>query len=86
MMTTVTTVLGLLPLALGIGEGSEFLQPLGIVVFFGMSIATVLALFIIPCFYVMFHEFPGGKKPLRKRRRIIVEKEPLETVYRSSAQ
>ena len=86
MMTTITTVLGLFPLALGLGEGSEFLQPLGIVVFFGMSIATVLALFIIPCFYVMFHEFPGGKKPLRKRRQVIVEKESLETVYRSSAQ
>lgn len=86
MMTTVTTVLGLFPLALGIGEGSEFLQPLGIVVFFGMSIATVLALFIIPCFYVMFHEFPGGgKKRSRSSGRAIVEKEPLETVYRSSS-
>jgi multidrug efflux pump subunit AcrB len=86
MMTTVTTVLGLLPLALGIGEGSEFLQPLGIVVFFGMSIATVLALFIIPCFYVMFHEFPGtgGKKRLRKRRRVIVEKEPLNVTTSGS--
>lgn len=84
MMTTITTVLGLFPLALGIGEGSEFLQPLGIVVFFGMSIATVLALFIIPCFYVMLHEFPGGKKPLRKRRRVILEKETLETASSGS--
>lgn len=55
MMTTVTTILGLFPLALGIGEGSEFLQPLGIVVFSGMAIATLLTLFIIPCFYVMLH-------------------------------
>ncbi len=80
MMTTVTTVLGLFPLALGIGEGSEFLQPLGIVVFFGMSIATLLALFIIPCFYVMFHEFPGGGKRSRRKQRVIREKESLETV------
>ena len=56
MMTTVTTILGLFPLALGIGEGSEFLQPLGIVVFFGMAIATVLTLFIIPCFYTLLHD------------------------------
>jgi multidrug efflux pump subunit AcrB len=56
IMTTVTTILGLFPLALGIGEGSEFLQPLGIVVFFGMAIATLLTLFIIPCFYILLHD------------------------------
>jgi len=51
LMTTVTTVLGMFPLALGIGEGSEFLQPLGVVVFSGLSLATLLTLLIIPCFY-----------------------------------
>ncbi|WP_396135636.1 efflux RND transporter permease subunit [Chamaesiphon sp. OTE_20_metabat_361] len=56
LMTTVTTVLGLFPLALGIGEGSEFLQPLGIVVFAGLTLATLLTLFIIPCFYVLLHD------------------------------
>ncbi len=56
LMTTVTTVLGLFPLALGIGEGSEFLQPLGIVVFAGLTLATMLTLFIIPCFYVLLHD------------------------------
>ncbi len=56
LMTTITTILGLFPLALGIGEGSEFLQPLGIVVFSGMAIATLLTLFIIPCFYVMLYD------------------------------
>jgi len=79
LMTTITTVLGLFPLALGLGEGSEFLQPLGVVVFSGLSLATFLTLFIIPCFYTLLHNFPGGKKPLRKRRRVIVEKELLET-------
>lgn len=69
MMTTVTTILGLFPLALGIGEGSEFLQPLGIVVFFGMAIATVMTLFIIPCLYILLHDFHPEKwaKPLFKR-------------------
>jgi multidrug efflux pump subunit AcrB len=61
MMTTVTTILGLFPLALGIGEGSEFLQPLGIVVFFGMAIATLLTLFIIPCFYTLLHDVLSWK-------------------------
>ncbi len=59
LMTTVTTVLGLFPLALGIGEGSEFLQPLGIVVFSGLALATLLTLFIIPCFYVLLHDWLG---------------------------
>ncbi len=55
IMTALTTVLGLLPLALGLGEGSAFLKPLGIVVFYGVSLATFLTLFIIPCFYVLLH-------------------------------
>lgn len=56
LMTTITTVLGLFPLALGVGEGSEFLQPLGVVVFSGLSVATLLTLFVIPCFYVLLHD------------------------------
>jgi multidrug efflux pump subunit AcrB len=49
------------PLALGIGEGSEFLQPLGIVVFSGLSLATLLTLFIIPCFYTLLHDVVSWK-------------------------
>ncbi|MDJ0733740.1 MAG: efflux RND transporter permease subunit [Nostocaceae cyanobacterium] len=61
LMTTITTVLGMFPLALGIGEGSEFLQPLGVVVFSGLSLATVLTLLIIPCFYTLLHDIFSGK-------------------------
>ncbi|MEQ8537544.1 MAG: efflux RND transporter permease subunit [Coleofasciculus sp. D1-CHI-01] len=61
LMTTITTVLGLFPLALGIGQGSEFLQPLGVVVFSGLSLATGLTLFIIPCFYTLLHDTFGDK-------------------------
>ncbi len=63
LMTTVTTVLGLFPLALGLGEGSEFLQPMGIVVFSGLSLATGLTLFIIPCFYCLLHRAPLKPQP-----------------------
>jgi multidrug efflux pump subunit AcrB len=63
LITTITTVVGLFPLALGLGEGSEFLQPLGVVVFAGMSLATLLTLFIIPCFYILLHNlFQGSDK------------------------
>lgn len=68
MMTTVTTILGIFPLGLGLGQGSEFLQPLGVVVFFGMSLATMLTLFIIPCFYLILHDMFSGKWFFRKRK------------------
>jgi len=77
LMTTITTVLGLFPLALGIGEGSEFLQPLGVVVFSGLSLATLLTLFIIPCFYLLLHNLIEGNKPPRKRQ-VRREQEVLE--------
>jgi multidrug efflux pump subunit AcrB len=65
LMTTITTVVGLLPLALGLGlgRGAEFLQPLGIVVFSGLSLATFLTLGVIPCFYVLLHGWIGGLNP-----------------------
>lgn len=69
-MTTITTVLGMFPLALGVGEGGEFLQPLGIVVFSGLSLATLLTLFLIPCLYVLLHE------PFTFRTRSIIFHEP----------
>ncbi|NBD17891.1 MAG: MMPL family transporter [Cyanobacteria bacterium] len=63
LMTTITTVLGMFPLALGIGQGSEFLQPLGVVVFSGLSLATFLTLFIIPCFYTLLHDLFSSEPP-----------------------
>ncbi|MDX2272621.1 MAG: efflux RND transporter permease subunit [Cyanobacteriota bacterium] len=62
LMTTITTVLGLFPLAVGGGEGSELLQPLGIVVFSGLSLATLLTLFVIPCFYVVLHRLLSSRQ------------------------
>ena len=75
LMTTITTVLGMFPLALGIGQGSELLQPLGIVVFSGLSLATLLTLFLIPCLYVLLHEFQGIN--LDKLRSKKVEEKPI---------
>ena len=57
LMTTVTTVVGMFPLALGLGQGGEFLQPLGVVVFSGLAFATLLTLFLIPCLYLLLHQF-----------------------------
>jgi multidrug efflux pump subunit AcrB len=57
LMTTITTVVGAFPLALGGGEGGELLQPLGIVTFSGLVLGTMLTLFLIPCSYVLIHDF-----------------------------
>ena len=55
LMTTLTTVFGMLPLAFGIGQGSEMMQPLAIAVVGGLSISTLLTLFVVPCTYVILH-------------------------------
>jgi CzcA family heavy metal efflux pump len=55
LMTTTTTVLGMLPLAVGMGEGTELMRPLAIAVVGGLSISTVLTLLVIPCAYLVMH-------------------------------
>ena len=55
LMTTLTTGFGMLPLALGIGEGSELMQPLAIAVVGGLSVSTLLTLFVIPSAYVILN-------------------------------
>ncbi len=51
LMTTLTTVLGMLPLAVGQGEGSEMWRPLGITVCWGLTISTLITLVLIPTLY-----------------------------------
>ncbi|MBN2587071.1 MAG: efflux RND transporter permease subunit, partial [Candidatus Fermentibacteraceae bacterium] len=53
IMTTMTTVLAMIPVAVGIGQGSEMWRPLGIVVIGGLFSAMVLSLVIEPCLYVV---------------------------------
>lgn len=54
LMTTLTTVLALLPLALGFGEGAELRAPLAITVIGGLLVATGLTLIVIPAIYLLF--------------------------------
>jgi multidrug efflux pump subunit AcrB len=58
LMTTLTTVVGMVPLALGLGQGSEMLQPLAIAMVWGLSLATLVTLALIPCLYRITH--PAG--------------------------
>ena len=51
LMTTITTVLGLLPLTLGFGEGAELRAPLAIAIVGGLTSATLLTLLVVPVLY-----------------------------------
>ena len=58
LMTTLTTVLGLLPMALGLGEGAEIRTPLAITVIGGLTVSTMLTLVVIPVVYAMADRRP----------------------------
>ena len=67
LMTSLTTILGMLPMALGIGEGSETWQPMGIAVVGGLLVSTLMTLFIVPSLYSML-EGHHQRKLARKAR------------------
>jgi len=54
LMTTVSTVSGILPIAIGFGAGAESRRPLGVVAVGGLTISMLLTLFVIPVVYVLF--------------------------------
>ena len=58
LMTTTTTVLGLLPMAVGLGEGSEIRVPMAIAVIGGLLVSTVLTLVVIPAVYTVVDRSP----------------------------
>ena len=62
LMTTLTTVLGMVPMALGIGEGAELWKSLGLVVCWGLTISTIVTLVLIPTVYCVFATREKKKK------------------------
>ena len=62
LMTTLTTVLGLIPMAIGQGEGSEMWRSLGMVVAWGLSISTLVTLVIIPTLYAAMASWQERRK------------------------
>ncbi len=54
LMTTVSTVAGIMPIAIGFGAGAESRRPLGVVAVGGLTVSTLLTLFVIPVVYVLF--------------------------------
>lgn len=62
IMTSVTTMMGFLPLALNVGEGGDMLQPMAVTAIGGLAMEILVALFLMPCLYVMMS---GSKINLR---------------------
>jgi HAE1 family hydrophobic/amphiphilic exporter-1 len=62
LMTTLTTVLGLLPLALGFGDGGALNSAMAVVVIGGLSLCTLLTLVVIPVVYSLLDDFAGWTK------------------------
>ena len=76
LMTTVTTVLGLVPMALGIGEGSELQVPMARVVIGGLLTSTLITLIFIPVVYATLEELT--ERSARRRADVLGEFQPVE--------
>ena len=68
LMTTLTTILGMVPMAISQGEGSEMWRPLGIAVIGGLTVSTILTLILVPVLYCSFAG-TGIKRQRRKLRK-----------------
>jgi HAE1 family hydrophobic/amphiphilic exporter-1 len=68
LMTTLALVLAMVPVALALGRGSEFRAPLGIVIIGGLTLSTLLTLFVIPASYTIFDDLSRwwGRMILRR--------------------
>jgi len=58
LMTTITTLVGFLPLAIGLGDGAEIRQPMAVTVIAGLTVSTMLTLLVIPVMYALMDRKP----------------------------
>jgi multidrug efflux pump subunit AcrB len=54
LMTSLTTIFGMIPMAIGVGNGSEMWQPMGIAIVGGLTFSTLLTLLVVPTIYASF--------------------------------
>ena len=78
MMTTLTTILAMVPMALGVGETNEMMSDMGIVMISGMAISTVITLVLTPVFYSVIDSLPGKFRRKKRPERGAETPEPEE--------
>jgi len=72
LMTSLTTILGMVPMAIGSGEGAEMWRPMGIAVIGGLTFSTILTLLFVPTMYTIF-AYNGIKRNRNKMRKAHAE-------------
>ncbi|AOR22486.1 efflux RND transporter permease subunit [Clostridium taeniosporum] len=81
LMTTMTTVVGMIPTALALGSGGETMQPLAVVIIGGLSVSTLVTLILIPTIYMIFdkigNKFLNGFNKLKDKIIKKVKKSPF---------
>ncbi|NYD89134.1 efflux RND transporter permease subunit [Sphingomonas melonis] len=76
VMTTVAMAAGMLPTAIGFGEGAEFRQPMALAVIGGLISSTLLSLILVPVVYEMVSDFEGWLSP--RLRRLVNARQPSD--------
>ena len=70
LMTSLTTILGMVPMAVGTGEGAEMWRPMGMAVIGGLTFSTILTLLFVPTLYTIF-AFNGVRRQRRKLKKAL---------------
>jgi HAE1 family hydrophobic/amphiphilic exporter-1 len=80
LMTTLTTILGMVPMAISQGVGAEMWRPLGVSVIGGLTISTILTLIYVPSMFCIF-----GSVGIKRKRRKMKEQRELEAYWKEHA-
>lgn len=79
LSTTITTLAGLLPLAISRGEGSETWQPLGITMIAGLTVSTFITMLFVPTLYAVFETHLKKRDEKKKAKACMVDSRPIRT-------
>lgn len=78
LMTTLTTVLGLLPMAFGMGEGSEIMMPMAVVMITGLVVSTIVTLLFTPVYYSLLDSLDTRLRRHTRNNKEVGEEPPCQ--------